>query len=129
MSEALFFVNTYKLKDGKLAAFKEANQDWLDWNEKGHPRLLHHEVYVGDDGVEVTNIQVHPDSASMEQQMELVADVHGQWREYIDWSTMRIQLYGNPSDVLLKSLRQLAGSGVPVTIRSPLNGFSRLPAR
>jgi hypothetical protein len=128
MAEPLIFINTYKLKEGKLEGYKEAAREWFAWNQAGHPRLLHHEAYAGEDGTEVTNIQVHPDSDSMELQMQLVADVHGKWQEFIDWSTMTILLCGTPSDVLLKGLQQVAGSGVPVTIKSPVDGFSRLPA-
>lgn len=127
MAGPLIFINTYKLKEGKLDAYTEAARDWFAWNEADHPRLLHHEVYANEDGTEVTNVQVHPDSDSMELQMKLVADVHGKWQEFIDWSTMSIELCGTPSDALLKGLRQVAGSGVPVTIKSPVDGFSRLP--
>ncbi|HSK90660.1 MAG TPA: hypothetical protein VK875_05045 [Euzebyales bacterium] len=128
MAEPLIFVNTYQVKEGQLEAYRQATRGWFAWNESEHPRLVHHQVYAGEDGSEVTNIQLHPDSDSMALQMQLVADVHGRWQEFIDWSTMRIQLYGAPSDDLLTQLQQIAGSGVPVTIRSPVGGFTRVPA-
>lgn len=126
MSEALIFINTYTIKEGKVDAYQDAAEDWFAWNEAEHPRLLNHEVYISEDGTQVTNIQIHPDSDSMELQMQLVANRHSQWQEYIDWSTMSIALYGTPSDVLVKELRQIAGSGVPVTIKQLGGGFSRL---
>jgi hypothetical protein len=128
MGEPVIFINTYRLKEGKLDAYAEAARAWFAWNEADHPRLLHHQVYAGDDGVEVVNVQVHPDSESLELQMQLVADVHGAWHEYIDWATMSILLCGAPSDHLRKELERLAGSGVPVNVKAAIDGFSRLPA-
>lgn len=77
----------------------------------------------------MTNVQVHPDAASMELQMQLVADRHATWQEVLDWSTMRLLICGTPSDALLKGLRDVAGSGVPVSIKTPCGGFNRFPAR
>ena len=128
MAEPLIFINTYKLKEGKLEDYKSAAREWFAWNEAEHPRMLHHEVYATEDAAEVTNIQVHPDADSMELQMQLVADVHGKWQEYIDWSTMSLLICGTPGESLVKRLQEIAGSGVPVSIRSPVNGFSRLAA-
>lgn len=130
MAEPLIYIGTYKLKDGKLPGYKEAGPEWFEWNQANHPRLLHHEVYISDDGTEVTNVQVHPDAESMEFQMELIAGKHSQWQEYIDWSTMTIQVCGRLSESLRDGLQQLAGSGVPVDIKTPLDigGFTRLEA-
>ncbi|MFN2557639.1 MAG: hypothetical protein ABR592_12390 [Nitriliruptorales bacterium] len=127
MPEPLIFINNYKLQAGKLDQYKKAAATWFAWNEADHPRLFHHAVYLSEDGPEMTNIQVHPDAASMELQMRLVADVHATWQNYIDWSTMRLVICGRPSDALLEGLRQVAGSGVRVTIKTPVDGFSRLP--
>ena len=128
MGEPLIFINTYQLKPGHLEDYRSAAPEWFAWNEAGHPRLLHHEVYIDEDSREVTNVQVHPDAASMEQQMQLIGDVHAKWQEHIDWSTMGILVCGSPTQALLEGMRQIAGSGVPVTIKTRLDGFSRLPS-
>lgn len=128
MNKPLIFINTYQLKPGSLEDYQKAAPEWFTWNEAGHPRLLHHHVYIDEDGTEVTNVQIHPDAASMEEQMQLIGDVHAKWQEYIDWSTMRILVCGSPTETLLEGMRQIAGSGVPVTIKTPLDGFSRLPS-
>lgn len=128
MSEPVIFINTYKLKEGKEEAYREAAVEWFQWNEENHPRVLHHQIYLSEDGTEVTNLQVHPDTESLELQMKIVADVHGKWQEYIDWSTMSILLCGTPSEALRQGLQEIAGSGVPVTVKNPDGGFSRLPA-
>ena len=126
MAEPLIFINTYRVRPGKLEDYRKAAPDWFAWNEAGHPRLLHHEVYVDDDG-EVTNVQIHPDVASMEEQMQLIGDVHAKWQEYIDWATMRVVVCGAPSDAVREGLGRIAGAGVPVTIKARVDGFSRLP--
>jgi heme-degrading monooxygenase HmoA len=128
-AEPFIFVNTYAIQEGKREEYEEAARNWFEWNEAEHPRLLHHEIYLTEDGAEVTNVQVHPDAASMELQMQLVADRHATWQEVLDWSTMRLLICGTPSDALLKGLRDVAGSGVPVSIKTPCGGFNRFPAR
>lgn len=127
-AEPLIFVNNYALHHGKLDAYKAALPEWFSFIEANHPRMLHFAAYPNRDGTDVTIIQVHPDAKSMELQLKLIGDVHATWQEYIDWSTMRLLVCGRPSDALMKGLREVAGSGVPVSIKTPAGGFNRLPA-
>ncbi|MDQ4029864.1 MAG: hypothetical protein M3168_02370 [Actinomycetota bacterium] len=126
MAEPFIFTNTYALKEGKLGAFEEAIPEWLEFLETNHPRLLHFGVYSNGER-EVTAVQVHPDVASMEQQMQLISGRHEGWYQFIDWSKMRVEVHGTPSNALLEQMGQVAGPGVPLTVKRPLGGFSRLP--
>jgi hypothetical protein len=128
VAEPFIFVNTYAIMEGKREEYEVAARDWFAWNEAEHPRLLLHEIYLSEDGSEVTNVQVHPDAESMERQMELVADRHAAWQAVLDWATMRLLVCGRPSDTMLKGLQEVAGSGVVVSIKTPTGGFNRLPA-
>lgn len=49
---------------------------------------------------------------------------------YVDYlaETKNIQVYGTPSEAALTMMRQLAGSGVPVGIKTEYKGFSHIPA-
>lgn len=49
-----------------------------------------------------------------------------QARDYLDFSKMNIQIYGTPTEDVVEQMRQLAGSGVPVTIKTPVTGFDRI---
>jgi len=49
-------------------------------------------------------------------------------REFLG-ATRSLQVYGKPSDVLLEGTRQLAGTGVPLSVKpEDLGGFTRLVA-
>ncbi len=128
MAEPLIFINTYPIKEGKLEDYKEATPEWFEFIETNHPRLLHFASYVNEDGTEVTTVQVHPDADSMDLQMRLIADRVEKWQEFIEWNKMSILVCGAPSDAVLERMRQISGSGVPVSIKTPLGEFSRLPA-
>lgn len=127
MAEPLIFINTYRIKPGQLEAYREATPEWLEFLETNHPRLLHFGAYVDGDGTGATVVQVHPDAASMETQMQLIADRVFEWQEYIEWEGMDIVTCGTPGDDLLERMRQIAGSGVTVTIKTPVGSFNRFP--
>lgn len=47
--------------------------------------------------------------------------------EYLDWSSMAIRIYGSPNEAVLEQMRQIAGSGVSVTVSPAAVGFDRFP--
>lgn len=127
MAEPLIFVNTYAIKEGKLDAYKAEVPPWLEFLETNHPRMLHFAAYINEAGTEVTVVQVHPDADSMDFQLKLIEGEVQKWAEYIEWSGMSILVCGSPSEATREGMRQVAGSGVPVSVKTPLGGFSRLP--
>src|SRR5688572_10719138 len=127
MVEPLIFVNSYAIKEGKLDAYKDAVPEWLQFLETNHPRMLHFGAYINEAGTEVTVVQVHPDAESMDYQLKLIDGEVQKWAEYIEWDGMDILVCGSPSEALLEGMRQTAGSGIPVSIKTPLAGFRRLP--
>jgi hypothetical protein len=40
----------------------------------------------------------------MELQMQVISGRHEQWYEFIDWSKLRIQDLGTPSDILVRRM-------------------------
>lgn len=129
MSEPLIFVNTYKIKEGHLDDYLTGLKVVADVVAEKHPRMHHIGFYTSDDGTETTTVQVHPDSESFLLHMQLVADHIEGAREHIDWSTMTMELYGSPSAAVLEQMREISGSGVPVTIKEASVSFNRLPER
>jgi hypothetical protein len=77
----------------------------------------------------VTVVQIHPDAASMEAHMEIVRERAMQaYAETLD-ATVRIQVFGRPTDAILEALRQQAGSGVEIRVNGEhLGGFTRSSA-
>jgi hypothetical protein len=124
MSAPFIFIATNRLREGKLAAERDRAADLSSFIEANEPQLLAFNEYLNDDGTEVGVVQIHPDAASMEFHMEVVAE-----RAYAETgeATTSIQVYGEPSKAVLEMLRRQAGAGVPMTIRRHhLGGFTRI---
>jgi hypothetical protein len=129
MSGPFIFIATNRLKQGKLEEERERVPGLCDFIEANEPRLIAFNEYVNEDGTEVGVVQVHPDADSMELHMGVVRERAEQaYAETLD-STVSIQVYGMPTDSILRTLRERAGSGVALTVmRCHLGGFTRAGA-
>ena len=127
MSGPFIFIATNKLREGKLAAERDRAADLGSFIEANEPQVLAFNEYVNDDGTEVGVVQIHPDAASMEFHMDVVAERAARaYAETLE-ATTSIQVYGEPSDAVLEMLRRQAGGGVPMTVkRRHLGGFTRV---
>ena len=129
MAAPLILINTFALKEGKLEDFRQSLQEFFKVIEANEPRALAINAYVNEDGTEVTFVHVHPDAASMEHHHQVVHEHAGRAQQFLDAARRSIQVYGQPSDLVLEKTRQHAGSGVPVSVKPEhLGGFTRLPA-
>ncbi len=72
-------------------------------------------------------VQVHPDADSMASHMQVAGEHFAQAYEFLD-TTESVQIYGTPGDTLLKEMKQVSLSGVPIIVKSEFAGFDRLPA-
>ena len=121
-------ITTFTIKEGKLEGFKQFLQELFKVIEVNEPRLLAINAYVNEDSTEVTFVRVYPDAASTEDHKKVHEHTERARREFLD-ATTSIQVYGKPNDVLLKNARQLAGTGVDVSVKPEhLGGFTRLAA-
>lgn len=127
MAEPLIFINKTQLKPGKKEEYLEQFQVVTDIVAAQQPRMLYFAQHVSEDGETATTVQVHSDADNLIHHMQLVGDHIQRATEYIEWSTMSIDLYGTPSEELLEQMRQVAGTGVAVTVNPPAISFSRLP--
>jgi hypothetical protein len=128
MTEPFIFINTYAIKDGMAEDYLKATRPVLELAEAKEPRLLHIGFYINKEGTEATTVQVHPDEDSMRFHMKVAAEHISAASDFLDFTTMRAEVYGTLSDAVLEQMRQLAGSGVSVTIKAQTSGFNRLPA-
>lgn len=126
MAVPFLFINTYKIKEGQLGAFREGFRQVLDLVEARQPRVLFFASYLDEEGTEATVLQIHPDPESFENHMKLAAEHIRGSVDSVDWSTMRIQLLGNMNETVLENMRQVAGSGGQVTIKEPDSWVDRL---
>jgi hypothetical protein len=94
--------------------------------EAHEPRLIAFNEYVNEDHSQVSVVQFHPDAASMEFHMGVVGDHARQAYAQTLETTTGIQVFGTPTDNILRMLQQQAGSGVPLSINPlHLGGFTR----
>ena len=122
----LVFIATNRLKAGQLKRERERVQGLVEFIEASEPRLIAFNEYVNEAGDEVTVVQVHPDTASLEAHMQIVRERAQQaYAETLD-ATVRIQVFGRPTDAILEALREQAGNGVELSVNGEhLGGFTR----
>jgi quinol monooxygenase YgiN len=129
MSSPFIFIATNRLKPGALDRERKRVPGLVEFIEANEPRLIAFNEYVSEAGDKVTMVQVHPDAASMEAHMEIVRDRAMQaYAETLD-ATVRVQVFGEPTEAILDVLRQQTGSGVDITVNGEhLGGFIRSAA-
>jgi hypothetical protein len=127
MSGPFIFIATNQLRDGKLEAERDRAGELSSFIEASEPQLLAFNEYVNEEGTEVAVVQVHPDAASMELHMDVVAERAASAYAETLKATTSIQVYGEPSEAVLAMLRRQAGAGVPMTVkRHHVAGFTRI---
>ena len=98
-----------------LVAFVEANE----------AEPLAYDIYFDEAGTQMTVVQIHPDSASLERHLTLAGPV---FRRFADLLTLeRVDVYGSAGEAALEQIRgkaQLLGNA-PVRVHEHHSGFSR----
>ena len=97
MQGPLIFIATNRLKPGRLDSERARVPGLVEFLEANEPRLIAFNEYVNEAGDEVSVVQVHPDAASMEAHIAIVAErARAAYAETLD-ATVRIQVFGQPS--------------------------------
>jgi hypothetical protein len=125
MAEPFIFINTYTIKPGKEEAYKTVHQKVADLVEAKEPKMLDFALHTSEDGSQATTVQVHADAENFGYHMSLVEDHVRAAHEYLNDANMAIRIFGSPTAAILDQMRQLAGSGVSVTVSPPTLGFNR----
>jgi hypothetical protein len=130
MPSPFIFIATNRLKPGQLDRERERVSDLVEFIAGNEPRLIAFNEYVNEAGDEVTVVQVHPDAASMEAHMQIVRErAQAAYSETLD-ATVRVQVFGRPTQAIVEMLRQQAGSGVEISVNGEhLGGFTRSGAQ
>lgn len=98
----------------------------IDVVDKEEPRVHFFGFYLDDEGTEATTVQIHPDPESMLLHMQLAGDHIRAATEFLDFTKMAISIYGTPNEAVLEMMRELSGTGVPITIKPLAQGVNRL---
>ncbi|MFI5611002.1 hypothetical protein [Amycolatopsis sp. NPDC051903] len=126
MSGPFVFIATNRVREGKLEAEKNRVPGWVRFIDEREPRVLGFHEYLSEDGTEVEYVQIHPDAASFEHHLAvLAAEANESYRETLE-ATTAIRVYGEPTQPILDLLHAFAGEGVPITVfPQHLGGFQR----
>ena len=128
MPGPFIFIATNRLRDGRFDAEQRRVPGLSRFIEAKEPRLIAFNEYVNEDHNEVTVVQVHPDAASLEFHMGIIGDRAREAYAQTLEATTGIQVFGAPTENILRMLQQQAGSGIPLSIYPHhLGGFTRTP--
>jgi hypothetical protein len=126
MAGPIIFVATNLLKEGALEMERARVPELVDFVKREEPQVLAFNEYLNETGEEVTVVQIHPDAASLEKHLGVIADhARRAYEETLD-RTVRIQVFGELPEGILTALREQASDGVEVTVNAErLGGFIR----
>ena len=118
MSTPLIAISTVGIKEGTLEDFTRTYKEVVETVREHEPRLIAFHGFVNKDGTEMTIIQVHPDTASMDLHMQVLRDKLGEHvaralgPELIE--PKRVEYYGTPPQSALEMDQQIP-PGSPLT--------------
>jgi hypothetical protein len=125
MSEPIVFISHNKIIEGKLEALREHTQKTMQLLREQKPDTIVFLSYVNEDGSQVSFLHAFPDAQAMDAHFEGVQERANKAAEFIQSKSMEI--YGSPSEGARAMFKQIAASGVKVSIDSDyLGGFLRL---
>lgn len=125
MRETIFYIDKSEVREGKLEDVKAAIAKLVAFLDSNVPRAISYGIHLNEDGTQMTVVQVHPDSASLEHHMRVGAPEFAKFKDLVKLKA--IEVYGEPSQELLDQLvakaRTLGDGGVAVNKREA--GFDR----
>ncbi len=128
MPTPLIFVSTYKVKEGKVKELEAYFERISQIVEAREPQLIAFNAFLSEDGTEMTSVQVHPDTASMETHMQVLREVwdesFSEYAEHLE-EGLGVAYYGTPAESALAMDKE---AGVPIDVKPRhLGGFTRSP--
>jgi quinol monooxygenase YgiN len=125
MSEPIVFISHGKVKEGKLEDFRELWRETVPLIGAEKPGTLVYEAYVNEEGTELTIVHVLANADAMDELMEGAAERAEGAYEFIE--SDGFEIYGTPSDGVLGMMKQIAGSGVGLSLNPEnIGGYVRV---
>jgi hypothetical protein len=121
--ERVVLIGTFRIPRDRVDEWKVAVRGMADFVHANVPRIIAFDMFVNDDKTEGTVVQVHPDSASLEQHLDAAAERIAQGTQMVE--VVRIDLVGAPSQRVVQRLLDEAAGRWPVTVRPHYLGFTR----
>jgi hypothetical protein len=129
MSSPLVYVDTSEVRKGALQELKGATTELVKFVDANEPQLIAYNVYLSDDGSEVSVVHIHADSASLDYHMDVAGPAFRRLAGLITLSSIRV--HGEPGEQALAQLHDKARSlgGGNVSVHRLHAGFSRFGGR
>lgn len=125
MSSPILVVDSSDIRVGKLEEVKAGVVDLVAFVEANEAEPLAYDIYFDEAGTQMTVVQIHPDSASLERHLTLAGPV---FRRFADLLTLvRVDVYGSAGEAALEQIHgkaRLLGNA-PVRVHELHSGFSR----
>lgn len=98
MTAPLIVISTLRVKEGKLEEIRRYYKKVLEIVKRNEPQVIAFHGFLNEEGTEMTSIQVHPDTASMDFHMQVLRE---NWDEsFSEYGRMlemiTIAYYGSP---------------------------------
>ncbi|MGD8402284.1 MAG: hypothetical protein PVJ21_01400 [Anaerolineales bacterium] len=125
MSQQIVYIDTSAIGEGKLEELKRAMKALTSFVEENMPQLISYGFFLNQNQSQITVVAVHPDSASLENHLDVGAAEFQKFAELID--LLKIEVYGPISDAVHERLQQKArmlGRGT-LTVHDFYTGFAR----
>jgi hypothetical protein len=123
--DPILVVDSSEIHEGKLEEVKARVEDLVAFVEANEAEPLTYNIYFNEAGTQMTVVQIHPRSASLERHLTVAGPA---FRRFADLLTLaRVDVYGSPSEAALDQMRskaQLLGKA-PVVVHELHSGFSR----
>jgi len=127
MPNPIILVDSSEVRPGRLDELRSAMHELADFVASSDTRALSYEFFLSPDEADMTVVQVHPDSDSVEEQMRAAGPIFARFSELLTMSAMDV--YGEPSAALLDILSRKAerlGLDEGPRVHSRTAGFNRL---
>ena len=125
MSAPIVFVSQNRVIEGKLDSLKEYYRQVAEMTEANKPGTLVHMAFLNEEGTEMSIVHLFPDAEAMERHMVGVDELARKARDFME--SVRLEIYGAPSDEVLEMMRQAAGSGVALVVKpESVGGYIRM---
>lgn len=126
MSEPVFFISHFAVKEGALDDLKRMSAGAMLGIREAKPRMVLFLSYLDEEGGRISFLHAFPDADAMDEHFAGADDRAAAAYEFIEprgW-----EFYGKPSDQALEGIRATAAKfGVPLVVEPEFNGgFLRL---
>jgi hypothetical protein len=129
MNTTFVYVGSFTIKVGRVEWARKSLAEQAEFYEANEPRLISFNFYIDEETRRVTCVQVHPDTDSMLNHMELISKHLSAGLDWMDAVELE-QYYGKKSQRLAEVLEPWSAPHVPERyFPEHLAGFNRSTVR